>query len=119
MPLHRGKVYSWEVTALKDGQPISSNISAADLDGRALEAKFKVLEQSKANDIVAAQKRYREFHLLLGVIEARAGLLDEAEMEFKKLLNSNPQSNVAQNLLRSIQVTRASTRKSVSKFHHR
>jgi hypothetical protein len=117
MPLRRGKVYSWEVTALKEGQQISSNISAADLGGRALEAKFKVLEQSKADDILAAQKLYRDFHLLLGIIEVRAGLLDEAEMEFKKLLDSNPQSKIAQNLLRTIRATRAST-KNGSRFHH-
>jgi hypothetical protein len=117
--LPRGKVYSWEVTALKEGQQITSNVSAADLDGKTLEAKFKVLEQSKADEITAAKKRYRDFHLLLGIIEARAGLLDEAEMEFKQVLNSNPQSNIAQNLLRRIQVTRASTRKNATRSHPR
>jgi len=111
IPLPRGKIYSWEVTANKDGKEITSSVSATKLHGKPLEAKFKVLEQSKADEITEAKRRYPDFHLLLGIVQARAGLMDEAEVEFKKLLSANPKSVLAQNLLRKVQVSRASTRR--------
>lgn len=110
-PLARGKVYSWEVTANTDGKQITSSVSATKLDGKPLEARFKVLEQSKADEITEAKRRYPDFHLLLGIVQARAGLVDEAEVEFKKLLSANPESALAQNLLRKVQVRRASMRR--------
>jgi len=107
-PLVRGKIYSWEVTAVKAGEEITSNTSAANaVNG--LEAKFKVLEQSHANEIFEARQRNQDFHLLLGIIYARVGLVDEAEIEFRKLLAANPESKVAQQLVNSL---RANVRRS-------
>jgi hypothetical protein len=92
--LTRGRVYSWEVTATKDDEKISS------------QAKFKVLEESKANEVADARKQHPGFHLLLGIVYARVGLLDEAENEFQIVLHENPQSDVAQRLVQSVRSRR-------------
>lgn len=92
--LARGRIYSWEVTATKDGEKISS------------QAKFKVLEESKANEVVAARKQHQGFHLLLGIVYARVGLVDQAETEFQIVLRENPESDVAQRLMQSIRASR-------------
>ena len=92
--LDRGKLYSWEVAATKDGEEITS------------QAKFKVLEQSKANEIMTARKAYQGFHLLVGIVYARVGLVDEAEAEFQEILRANPQSDIPQRFIHSIRGSR-------------
>jgi hypothetical protein len=42
-------------------------------------------------------------HLALGLTYARFGLVNEAEAEFRKLLNENPDSAIAKRLLRTVQ----------------
>jgi hypothetical protein len=109
--LRRGKVYRWEVTAMKNGEEFTSSVSAANsVRKRAVEAKFKVLDQSAEYEINAAKKRYKDFHLLLGIIYARSGLAEEAEAEFGKLLQANEGSNIARTLMQNVQASRASTR---------
>lgn len=100
-PLKRGKIYQWQVTAaLKTGEEIKSPIRPAP------DAKFKVLDAAKANEIEQARKRYRNSHLLIGILYANAGLLDEAAGEFQMLLKKNPKSDLARKLLRKIQSKR-------------
>ena len=101
--LTRGKVYAWKVVALKDGVEVSSNTPAAtNVRGALTQSKFKVLDSRELREINKAKKDYGNSHLLLGLVYARAGLLEEAEHEFSALLRANPQSKVAQELLRSI-----------------
>lgn len=95
--LARGKVYSWQVKAIKDGQEVTSPRPPAP------QAKFRVLDQAKANEIVKAKRAYASSHLTLGLLYADAGLLREAEQEFRLLRRANPDSDVARNLLRQIQ----------------
>ena len=99
-PLPRGGVYSWQVTANTPDTPIISPRTPAP------EAKFKVLEADQARILDQAQKQYAQSHLILGIFYARAGLLEDAEQEFKALLNANPTSPVARNLLKEIQKAR-------------
>jgi len=99
-PLARGEVYQWQVTALKDGKEISSPIAPAP------EAKFKVLEQDKADAIERVKRQHPNSHLTLGVLYAQAGMLDDAEREFQALLNANPKSPVAQKLLNDVRALR-------------
>ena len=98
--LGRGKVYSWQVKAIKDGQEVTSPRPPAP------QAKFRVLDQAKANEIAKAKRAYASSHLTLGLLYADAGLLREAEQEFRLLRSANPNSEIARNLLRQIQSLR-------------
>lgn len=96
-PLRHGIIYQWQVTAIKDGQEIKSPVRPAP------DAKFKVLDAAKANEIEIAKKKYGNSRLLLGILYANAGMLDEAEREFRVLLKKNPKSELARKLLRKVQ----------------
>lgn len=96
--LGRGRIYLWQVVAKKDGQEVKAPTPPAQ------EARFKVLEQSRAHELAQARRSYAGSHLTLGVLYAQAGLLEEAEHEFKLLLKANPGSNVAGNLLRNLRM---------------
>jgi hypothetical protein len=96
-PLLRGKIYSWQVKAMKDGQEVTSPRPPAP------QAKFRVLDQSKANELARAKRAYSSSHLTLGLLYADAGLLKEAEQEFRLLQRANPNSPLARTLLRQVQ----------------
>ena len=96
LSLKNGKVYSWEVTALKDNQEITSPVAPAP------RAQFKIVEVEKLNEIASVRKQQPLSHLTLGVLYVRAGLLTEAEREFRALVNANPQSKVAKKLLNTV-----------------
>jgi hypothetical protein len=99
-PLKRNEVYTWQVTAVKDGQEITSPVPPAP------EAKFKVLDRARAEELRMAKKTYPDSHLILGAVYKKAGLLDDAEREFKALLSANPNSPVAQKLLQDVKSLR-------------
>jgi len=99
VPLRRGDVYSWVVVAIADGKMVTAPSPAAP------EMKFKVLEESKAQELDWL-KRAAGSRLALGIFYARAGMLAEAERELKQLVNDNPDSPLALNLLRSVQPQR-------------
>lgn len=98
--LPRGQVYSWQVKAIKDGQETTSPRPPAP------QAKFRVLDQTKANELARAKRAHGSSHLALGMLYAEAGLLKEAEAEFRLLRRSNPDSEIAQKLLRQVQALR-------------
>ena len=101
-PLERGRVYLWQVVAQKDGKEIVSPVPPAP------EAKFRVLEQERADELAQAKRDYPTSHLVLGTLFAQAGLLDEAEREYKALATANPNSPVARKLLNSVRALRTS-----------
>ena len=94
--LARGRLYTWQVTAVKDGQEITSPAPPAP------EAKFRVLDDAQHRKLARAEQQHAGSHLTLGVLYARAGLLDEAEREFQALVETNPNSAAARNLLKSV-----------------
>jgi hypothetical protein len=96
LPLVRGKAYIWQVRAVKNGEEV-----VAPEPGRP-RARFRVLEHSKLDDIRRARESNPGSHLVLGVVYADAGLLQEAQREFSELVRANPQSTVAQKLLRNV-----------------
>jgi hypothetical protein len=98
--LSRGQTYIWQVRASANNQEIVAPPPAA---GR---VKFKVLEQAKVDEIERAKKAYAKSHLILGLVYANAGLLDDAEREFNELIKANPQSTAARSLLRSLKAAR-------------
>jgi hypothetical protein len=94
--LKRGGIYSWQVTALKDGEQIASPVMPAP------QAKFKILDQTSDEELKRVKRAFPNYHLGLGVLYARAGLLDEAEREFQAELKTNPRSASARKLLASL-----------------
>ncbi|HEX8073226.1 MAG TPA: hypothetical protein VF546_24990 [Pyrinomonadaceae bacterium] len=96
-PLRAGAVYFWEVTARRDEREITSPVAPAP------RAQFKILEADKVREIERAQGAHPDSHLVLGILYARAGLLTDAEREFRLLTNANPRSQVAAKLLRRVQ----------------
>ncbi|HEX6732036.1 MAG TPA: zf-HC2 domain-containing protein [Pyrinomonadaceae bacterium] len=98
--LARGKVLSWQVTAVKDGQTLIFPTAPAP------EVRFKILESEKARELTRAEGIKPRSHLALGVLYARTGLLDDAERELRALAAANPQSDTARKLLRSIQAAK-------------
>ncbi|HEY0171457.1 MAG TPA: hypothetical protein VGB98_10575 [Pyrinomonadaceae bacterium] len=98
--LARGKIYSWQVTAFKDGREIKSPRPPAP------QAKFRILDRAKADELARARRAYPSSHLTLGLLYARAGLLKEAEEELRLLQRANPDSELARSLLRQVQALR-------------
>lgn len=95
-PLRRGRVYSWEVVALKDSREITAPVAPAP------RAQFKILEAEKLEELAALRRRRPVSHLALGVTYARFGLPGEAEREFRKLAQDNPRSPLVRKLLRTV-----------------
>jgi len=100
--LKRGETYSWQVTAMKDGKELVSPAPPTP------DAKFKILDGSKTREIAQAKRMYPDSHLVLGILYERAGLLDDAEREFKSLYASNPKSQTARKLLNDLTSLRRS-----------
>ena len=98
--LPRGKVYSWQVKAVKDGRETTSPRPPAP------QARFRVLDRPKADELARARRAYPSSHLTLGLLYAEAGMLKEAEQELRLLQKANPGSELARGLLRQVQALR-------------
>ncbi len=99
-PLAPNKMYLWQVTAIKDGKEIKSPVRPAP------DAKFKVLDSVKARELEQAKRQSGNSPLLLGILYAKAGLLEEAAREFQREINKNPKSEIARKLLRQVRSKR-------------
>jgi hypothetical protein len=93
-PLRRGQIFSWVVTALVDGKEIVSPSASTP------EVKFAILSGNDLNELNQLKKS--NSHLALGVFYAKVGLVTEAEREFQKLIQLNPQSELPRKLLQSV-----------------
>jgi len=98
--LERGKTYSWQVKATKDGQQTISPRPPAP------QARFRILDQARANELLKAKQAYPLSHLALGLLYAEAGLLKEAEAELRALQKANPESDLVRSLVRQVQALR-------------
>jgi hypothetical protein len=100
-PLARGRTYVWQVRASRaDGEIVAPAPPAP-------EARFHVLSPTEAARLVGVRGRYRDFHLVLGVLLAEAGALDEAERELESLVTANPGRREPQRLLDVLREERA------------
>lgn len=95
VPLKRGIVYMWIVTAEVNGEEVTSPAASEP------EMRFKVLEAEKLNELNRLRER-SSLHLVRGVWYARAGMLGDAEREFQLLVKDNPQSPLARKLLNDV-----------------
>jgi hypothetical protein len=94
--LPRGQTYSWQVKATDGGQEFIAPHPTAP------QAKFRILDQATTSEIDRARRDYASSRLLMGLLYARAGLIAEAEREFRALQKANPDSDVARRLLASL-----------------
>jgi hypothetical protein len=92
--LEAGIVYTWTVTAQKDGQEVVSPASPA-------RAEFKILGDSELIKLNSKVSRTKS-HAARGVLYAEAGLLDEAEKEFRSHLQRRPTDERVKGLLRIV-----------------
>jgi len=94
--LKRGVIYTWTVRAIH-AEPTATAIPPT--------GRFKVLEASKAQELVRLKKQANS-HLVLGLFYAREGMLPEAKQELQSLANKNPDSPLVRKLLRTVQAWR-------------
>jgi hypothetical protein len=99
-PLKPGEIYSWQVTAQKNGVAVTSPVLPAP------QAKFKVLNRSTSEMLQQAERAYPRSHLTRGVLYCEAGLLEDSEQELRLLVRENPQADIARKLLQSIRSMR-------------
>jgi hypothetical protein len=93
--LEAGIVYTWTVTALKDGQEVVSPASPA-------RAEFKILGEPELRTLKRRVRRTTS-HAARGVLYAEAGLLEEAEKELQTHLKLRPADERVKGLLRTVQ----------------
>jgi hypothetical protein len=93
-PLKRGRIYAWLVKTSKNGR--------VEVSPPAQEARFRILDHARADELTAARRDYGSSHLVLGLLYAQAGVLDEAEQEFRVLKRANPKSEIVDRLLTRI-----------------
>lgn len=95
-PLSRNRIYLWQVTAIRNGEEIKSPVRPAP------DAKFKILDAAKTGELARLSQKYKNEHLFLGMMYAKAGLLNEAEREFQKEIAKNPNSTKARRFLQEV-----------------
>lgn len=98
--LKRGQVYAWQVTAIKDGREVIAPAAPAP------EARFEVLGREREDELARVEHARTHSHLARGVVYARAGLLEDAEREFRALVRDNPRSKLAHRFLSDVRALR-------------
>lgn len=99
-PLARGQKYSWQVTAKAKGLETKSPVRPAP------EAKFLIIGQDHFEEIQRVKNSAARSHMMFGIAYANAGMLAEAEIEFRSLLRANPNSDVARRLIAKVSASR-------------
>ena len=99
-PLARGAIYSWQISAMKDGRRVVSPKPPMP------EARFRVLNRNAVAELDNAKKVHGRSHLAMGVLYWKHGLVNEAERELEALVRANPDSTVAKELLKNLRSLR-------------
>jgi len=100
VPLARGRVYSWQVAAVRNGQDVVAPGPPAG------EARFRVLDSSKVARLARAAEIYRDSPLRLAAAFVDEGLLDDAERTLRRATETGPDPALSRELLRSVQSIR-------------
>jgi hypothetical protein len=98
-PLARGRIYNWQVTAHIGARTLRSPVPPAP------EARFQIAAVDTVAQIENARRDHPANHLLLAVLLAKAGALDESAQELDALAAVDPAT--AQSLRQSLQAIRA------------
>jgi hypothetical protein len=94
--LARGITYSWQISALKDGEKVVTPQPPLP------EARFKILDQPAVVTLAKLRETVGNSHLVMGVFYWKHGLVAESEREFQALAKANPKSAVVKALLANI-----------------
>jgi anti-sigma factor RsiW len=101
-PLDAGKVYQWQVEALRDNDIISRSPKPPEP-----EARFKILSDNERLKVESVIRSAGRSHLALAVTYTQAGLLDEAIDQLRILAKENPDSQIPLELIAQIETARA------------
>jgi putative zinc finger protein len=93
--------YSWQVHMRRGAEEITIPAPPAS------EARFRVLAEDERAEVARARSRWGDSHLVMGVVYASAGLLDEAERELGLSSSQNPDSQPLAALRASVAQLRA------------
>jgi hypothetical protein len=88
-----GQRYRWYVTAVLGDQEIDAP------GAQQMQAKFGVLSEYESARLDASKKEARSDQFIDGLLNLKAGLLDDAEADFESLLASPTQSAAAKDFL--------------------
>jgi hypothetical protein len=95
-PLPAGAVYVWQVKARRRGQELTAPGPGSP------QALFRVLAADRAAEIERATRQTGSSHLALGLLYARAGLLDDAERELSAAARESPGAEAPRELLATV-----------------
>ena len=98
--LARGVTYSWQISALKDGEKVVSPKPPLP------EARFRILDQRAVVALAKLKESAGSSHLAMGVFYWKHGLIEKSEREFQALAKANPNSTAVAELLASIRSLR-------------
>ena len=98
--LKRDETYIWQVAAIRNGTEIRSPVPPAG------EARFRIVDQQTYDQLVNSQKLYSNSRLLLALIYAENGLLDEAVQNLQQLIEKNPSSPHLKALIKDVESLR-------------
>jgi anti-sigma factor RsiW len=99
--LRAGSIYHWEVLAFRGRELLAA--APAPNEPR---ARFEVLEATQAMELRERARRHAGTPLVLGVLYARAGLLDDAERELSAAVRADRGSAPAAKLLAGVRALR-------------
>jgi hypothetical protein len=103
--LGQGTRYSWQIHMRRGGEEVTIPAPPAP------EARFRILGKDEQAQVARARGSFGDSHLIMGVVYASAGLLDEAEQEFRLATSQNPDSRPLAALRASVEQLRAGPRK--------
>jgi len=95
--LTRGERYSWQLKVRLNGDEFTIPAPPAP------EARFQILSEDGEADLAATRSAAGDSHLVLGVLYAQRGLLEEAGQELRQLRAQNPGSPAVAELLASVE----------------
>lgn len=99
--LPRNRTLIWQVAASRNGVDVVSPKPPSP------EARFRILDQQSHEQLRTEIEKSRNSNLLLGLLYARYGLLDEAEEHLQLVANANPQSQEISQLLQALKKSRS------------
>jgi hypothetical protein len=99
-PLNRGQLYTWQLVAMVNGRELVYPAPPA------AEARFIVLDEDVIRQIEQAKQRAGQSHLVMAVLYARVGLVDEARKELEALASANPNAELPKSLIRNLPQSR-------------